>query len=443
MARTPKIRGIFRFWWKVRSNYWFVPALVIGGCVGLAYLMLILDATLPHSSVIHLSWVYTRDPNGARALLSVISQSMMTVAGVVFSITVVALTMASNQFGPRVLKSFARDTGNQVVLGVFLGTFLYGILVMRRVEGSDGHKFVPSLSVAFGIFLAMISVAVLVYFIHHFIVEIQAETIVAAVTHDLYATIDQLFPDDIGHGGHQRQPPQPIHLDHSALQEVCSDDEGFVLSIDSERVLRLAIDCDALVRLEVKPGVFTTDRTVLARFLAKPEHHDRLCRELVACFSVGAQRTYDQDLGFALDQLGLIAVRSMSPALNAIGSAEDAIDWLRAAFVRLGNRDIPSGYRYDNGGRLRVIAPTWDLHAVVAYVLDPIRQVSQTNPSFILHTIRALAEAAALARNPVMRDALYDQIRRFGDAAVDFPQESDRRRLRTTVASLLQQQRSA
>ena len=86
--------------------------------------MLLADDLLPTQYIVHLSWVYTRDPAGARALLSVISQSMITVAGVVFSVVVVALTLASNQFGTRVLKSFAHDTGNQVVLGTFLGTFL-------------------------------------------------------------------------------------------------------------------------------------------------------------------------------------------------------------------------------------------------------------------------------------------------------------------------------
>jgi uncharacterized membrane protein len=442
VSRHEKLRLARRVWASIRSNYWFVPTLIIAGCVGLAYGMLVLDVILPQKLILRLGWVYTRDAAGARALLSVISQSMITVAGVVFSITVVALTLASNQFGTRVLKSFARDTGNQIVLGTFLGTFLYCLLVMRRVE-SEHQAFVPSISVAVGIFLAMASVAVLVYFIHHVILEIQAENVVSAVTDDLFETIDFVFPETLGKGAYKPQPSPRPSVNLEGMQEVCSQKEGFIRSIDSEKVLQVAVKHEALIQILLLPGAFVTRRTVLARFKLARGSKEKLQEELASCFDIGRHRTYDQDLGFAFDQLALIAVRSMSPAINAVGTAEDAMDWLKAALVRLGEREIPSGYRHDDQNRLRVITPTWDLDALMEEVLDPVRQSAQSNPGFILHTIKALAQAAELCRNPSLRTALEEHIRRFGGTAGGFAQDIDKANIRSTVERLLQDRRAS
>lgn len=427
--------GLLRVWNRLRGSYWFVPALMIAGCAALAYGMIALDRSLGMKYVVHLSFVYTRDPNGARDLLSVISQSMMTVAGVVFSITVVALTLASSQFGTRVLKSFARDTGNQVVLGTFLGTFIYGLLVMRRVEG----HFVPALSVAVGIFLAVAGVAVLVYFIHHVINEIQAENVVAAVARDLYGTMDVLFPEEIG----QESPPaqESLNAQEAALieqsgTEVPSRREGFVLDIAADELLKLAVSNDAVVRLLVMPGDFVTRQTVLAKFWCEGSSSERLAEKLAGTVSIGRQRTYDDDLGFGLQQLSLIAVRSLSPAINAVGTALDAIEQLQASLIRIGGRRIPSPYRRDRKGNLRVITPAWNFSALLDSVLDPIRHAAARNPTVVAEAMSALATAASQARNRELRRLLLEHVERFADAGALFDQELDRRRVRDLQRTL-------
>lgn len=439
MTWNPRL--LRQLWTRLRSTYWFLPAAIISGCVGLAYGMLELDAVLPQRAILQLGWVYTRDPAGARALLSVISESMITVAGVVFSVVVVALTLASNQFGTRVLKSFARDSGNQIVLGTFLGTFLYGVLVMRRVE-SEHHQFVPSLAVAVCIFLAMASVAVLVYFIHHVIMEIQAENVVAAVARDLFGTIDSVFPESLGHGAYTLQPESHPHIELPDAHRVCSDIDGFIRTIDSDRALDLAIRHDSMIEVVPLPGTFVTLHSVLARF-SGTKNNEHVAKALLSCFDIGKQRTYEQDLSFAFDQLSLIAVRSMSPAINAAGAAEDAVTWLKSGLIRLGDRKIPSGYRYDNNNRLRVVTPTWELQRLLDHVLGPIRDVAHSHPDFVLHTILALGDVAHITHNPVLIRALQDHIQRFADIADEFPQEADKRSIRNAARGLLRQARSA
>ena len=378
-----------RLWSHLRSTYWFLPALVIAGCVALSYGMLAADNYFPSKYITHLGWVYTRDPSGARDLLSVISQSMITVAGVVFSIMVVALTMASNQFGTRVLKSFARDAGNQCVLGTFLGTFLYGILVMRRVESAT--NFVPSLSVAVGIFLAAASVIVLVYFIHHVIAEIQAENVVAAVSDDLYETMDSVFPESVRTNEFGEGSPQELALLGTIGQRVSNPKEGFVLDVNYDKLVHLAIKNNSVVRLHVLPGDFAREGCPLATFWAdKKPSSSGFSSSIRSCIPIGRQRSYEGDIGFGLQQLGLIAVRSLSPAINAVGAAMDANDRLIASLIRLGRREIPSPYRRDDSGKLRVISPAWDLESLIGDVLNPIRYAAAANPTVVAQMMRGL-----------------------------------------------------
>ncbi len=156
-----------------------------------------------------LGWIYTRGPDGARAVLSTIAGSMITVAGVVFSVTIVALSLASNQFGPRLLRNFMRDRGNQIVLGTFVATYLYCLLVMRTVQGMDGSQFVPHLSVTVAILMAVASLGVLIYFIHHVAVSIQAPELIANVAHELHEAIDRLFPEELGYAPRKRRTSKP------------------------------------------------------------------------------------------------------------------------------------------------------------------------------------------------------------------------------------------
>ena len=441
---APRIK-ILRLWNSLRSAYWFVPALVIAGCVGLAYLMIEIDLLLPSDYVKHLSWVFTRDPSGAREMLSVISESMITVAGVVFSVTVVALTLASNQFGTRVLKSYARDVGNQIALGTLLGTFLYCIVVMRRVE-SRYVTFVPSVAVAAGIFLAMLSVAVLVYFIHHAIQEIQAENVIAAVAKDLYETMDTLFPEQLGEGVPLSE--EPLNAIEAALieadgMEICTDREGFVREIDSDRLLRIATYHDIVVRLMVRPGEFVPQRTVIARVLGEIGNADQIRKELKHAIRIGGQRSYQDDVSFGLEQLSLIAVRSLSPAINAVGTALDALERLNASFIRLGERKIPSPYRRDEKGTLRVVTCDWGFRRILNRVLGPVRDAVIRNPSVVNELLRGLGETIARVRNPELRQALVEHLELFAATGSNFALEADRRRLRETYESVRRRDEAA
>jgi uncharacterized membrane protein len=184
------------------------------------------------------------------------------------------------------------------------------------------------------------------------------------------------------------------------------------------------------LRLQVSTGDFVRDRTVMLCFWAERAVDDGWDDKLRGALSIGAQRSYEDDIGFGLDQLGLIATRSLSPAINAVGTAQDAIARLIASFVRLGNRKIPSPYHRDDQGRLRVVEQHSNFQHILSRVLDPMRSAASANPAVMIRIIRDLTNAIPEVANPEIRDAMVLELEKFTAASGNFSQESDRRQVR-------------
>ena len=227
------------FWYRSTTSYWFLPALILLGAVILSFVTLTIDEWAGSGWVTRWRWIYSHDPAGARATLSTVAGSMITVAGVVFSITIVVLTLASNQFGPRLIRNFMLDKGNQVVLGVFTSTYLYCLLILRRIQAVENATFVPSLSLTVAILLAVLSIAFLIYFIHHVTTFMQVESVVNSVSHELHETLDRLFPDFAD------QSTGPERGERPALEEpVCTipiAQSGYVQAVDYAGLVEAAV----------------------------------------------------------------------------------------------------------------------------------------------------------------------------------------------------------
>ena len=203
---------IFRKWDSVRSSFWFLPTIMASGAMAMAFATVAMDKPVTNWLTLNWDWAFTGGAEGASALLGAIAGSMITIAGVVFSMTLVALSLASSQLGPRLLRNFMRDTTTQTVLGTFVATFLYCLIVLRTIRRAEEILFVPHLSVTLSVLLAVVSVGVLIYYIHHVSVSIQVNEIVARVGEELIAGIERLFPESIG-GGAPRIPTEPLDAD--------------------------------------------------------------------------------------------------------------------------------------------------------------------------------------------------------------------------------------
>jgi uncharacterized membrane protein len=164
----------------LKGSLWFIPTLLVLGAFALAFVTVVVDRRFEGSRAQATWFLFGVGAEGARGVLSAIAGSIITVTGVVFSITIVALQLASTQYSPRVLRTFLEDRANQVVLGVFIATFTYSLLILRTVRGEsdDLDAFVPSISVSTALLLGIVSVGLLIFFINHIAQSIRASVII-------------------------------------------------------------------------------------------------------------------------------------------------------------------------------------------------------------------------------------------------------------------------
>lgn len=409
-----------KLWDSLHSSYWFIPTLMAVGSIVLSIAMLNLDRA---GNVPSWGWIYTGGTDGARSLLSSVASSMVSVVATAFSITIVALQLASSNFGPRLLRNFMQDTGNQIVLGTFISTFIYCLLVLRTIhsEGAEYEEFVPQLSVTVGTGLAIVSIGVLIYFIHHASTIIQASHVITQVSGDLDKTIDKLFPEKLGEDK-ANQPRQvaeiPANFDAEA-SPIKATRDGYLQAIDDDELMKIARHYDLLIRLKTRPGKFIVKGSDLAMVLPGERVNQNLKQQINDAFVLGKERTEYQDVEFPIEQLVEIALRAISPGINDPFTAIRCIDRLGAGLSRLAQRDFPSSYRYDNDHNLRVIALGVTFEELVDSAFNQIRQYSKSDVAVTIRLLEAIACIAAFTRNSKQREAL----RRHGEMILNSSRE--------------------
>lgn len=390
-----------KLWDSLHSSYWFLPSLMALGGMALAFATLALDQT-DKVETGKLSWIYQGGPEGARGLLSAVAGSMVTVAATAFSITIVALQLAASNFGPRLLRNFMQDTGNQVVLGTFIATFLYCLLVLRTIRGENYNLFVPQLSVTIGIILAIASIGVLIYFIHHASTSIQASHIIATVADELERAIDRLFPEEIGQGKPRYQPKVeelPPDFDANA-RPIRATKTGYLQAIDDKTLLNIACQYNLLLHLESQPGEFVVKGNVLMLVYPGKQVNQSLVDQINSTFLLGKERTEQQDIGFPINQLVEIALRALSPGINDPFTAIRCIDRLSAGLSCLAEREFPSPYRYDNHHHLRIVAKPVTFEQLIDLAFSQLRHYGQSDVVVMKKLIEATAQIARRSCHP-------------------------------------------
>ncbi|WP_366519138.1 DUF2254 domain-containing protein [Natronocella acetinitrilica] len=423
---------LFKYWNLVRSSFWFVPSLMASGAVALVFASVAVDEPLTDWLAVNLGWTFRGEAEAASAVMEVIAGSMITIAGVVFSMTLVALSLASSQLGPRLLRTFMRDTSTQVVLGTFIATFVYCLLVLRLIRRAEEVEFVPNLSVSLGVLLAVASVGVLIYFIHHVSVSIQANEIAGRIGKELIQKIDQLFPEEIGQEG------QPGKTDLSNVKfieafdrdakPVAADKDGYLQSIDGGALLALAMEKDFVVRLQRKPGNYIVAGLPLLLISPGSRVTDDLAKEVNSYFVMGDQRTTGQDIEFSVNQLVEMAVRAQSTGLNDPFTAIACVDLLGSALCRLAARDMPSPFRHDCRNQLRLIARADTFVDFVDAAFNQIRQYSRSSAAVTIRLLETIAVIAEFVHRPEDRAILLLHARMIAQGAKEeLPEKEDRR----------------
>ncbi|MEO5987003.1 MAG: DUF2254 domain-containing protein [Candidatus Limnocylindria bacterium] len=337
----------------IRQSLWFVPGLWVVGCTIAAFSLVVLDTATPELAS-ELPLVFGGGPEGARGLLSSIASSMITVAGVVFSITIVALQLASSQYSPRVLRSFMRDRPSQIVLGSFIGAFVYAILVLRtiRSEQEGSSAFVPALAVTGAIVLSLVALAMLVYYIHHIATRMQASQITAAVATE---ALDEVARQRRAADEH----PQPAIRSRPSGEPtsfVPATRSGYLQYVEADALVEIAAEHRMTIRLEAAPGDWVQQHTPLFGFW-DAEPSDEIAQRLHRHVAVGTERVMHQDPGFGIQQLVDIAVKALSPGINDPTTAINGIHRITEILVAAGRAGFVPQEHTDDEGTVRLVMP--------------------------------------------------------------------------------------
>ena len=403
------------------SSYWFLPSLMAVAASGLAFGTIQIDGALAEDPA--LPWIYSGGVEGARAVLGTLAGSMITVAGVVFSITIVAMSLASQQFGPMLLRNFMHDRRNQFVLGAFVATFVYCLFVLRSVRGrEDGADFVPHLSTTIAIVMGLASIGVLIVFIHHIARSIRVESVLARVSDDLSSSVDRLFPEHVG------EPGRKVDLTAIAEREaadVTADRDGYILALDDDLLMGCAEDRDVVVEVLARPHDFVVAGMALFRVRPADRHDDQLAQALRDALVLGTDRTTAQDVRFGFDQLVQLALRALSPSLNDPLTAKDVIDRIVSMIAMIVRRGMPLGLRYDGRGALRVIAPAVTFEELLERGLEPIRRSGAGDVVVVRHLLEGATKLGASVRDPGHRALLHAFVTRTMESAEGAMRPSD------------------
>ena len=411
---------VAKWWESLRTSYWVMPALMCTGAVLLAFLTQEIDQRITLNAESQFRFLYSGGPDGARAVLSTIAGSMITVAGVTFSITIVALATASSQFGPRILRNFMRDTANQIVLGTFLATFVYCLMVLRTVRGVDDFRFVPQVSVFTGLVLALLSISVLIYFIHHIAESLHVSSVIDGVGRELEDEIEEIFPETVGQTA-QVEPDRESGCSYRdrPTNVIESTVSGYIVGIDDGQLIRLAQQHDAVLELIERPGSFIFPGCPLIKIYPRSSVDEELTHELNSAILVQVQRTPTQDIGFLFDELVEIALRALSPGVNDPQTAITCIHWLSAGFSKLGQRRPPSEFRYDEEHELRVITVAVTFEGLFKRAFDQLTHAARRDGYVLGALMKAMLAIAPAVEGDQQRKALLDQAAMLNQTARD------------------------
>lgn len=402
---------------RVRDSFWFLPTVcTVAAVVGVEALVAV-DRREPDGGWSLGGLLLEVGAEGSRGMLSAIATSMLAAAATSFSITIAVLALTSSTYGPRLVRNFLADRGNQLVLGVLVAVAVYALLALRHIRvldaGSDDSAFVPHLAVNVAVLLAVAGVGALVYFIHHVSVSIQVSTLSTRVRSTLAGLVDDLYPEDQPAGA--RHLDAPLVPDADAV-EVPSEGDGYVQVVDGARILRTAAERALRVHVLVAPGDYCLAGEAVAR-VAAPEGADgalagaalAAARSAVhAAVALGPSRTPDQDVRFAIDQHVDLAARAMSPGVNDPITALNALDDLSAGLARLAARPAPPTALVDDDGVPRVQLTRPIVPDLLTEVVDLLGAVAGGQPTVARHLVLVLERVARAARDDATVDVACD-----------------------------------
>jgi len=346
MKLGARLIQLYRHLW---TSYWCIPVAILAVAMLLAGVTTGLDHLFARQIRPENFYLRPLEPETARVVLSMIAGSIIGVAGVVFSITMVAVSFASGTFGPRLIGNMMRDRGSQVSLGCFIGTFVFALIVLRFVRtGADGGEvFVPYVSVGTAMALAICCMGVLIYFIHHVPETINIELIIAKLGRALKAGIEERFADT-GQGPVELRTETGYwydDVDKADAVHIHAAGDGYIQALDLRKLDDIASDENLRIEILRRPGAFVTTAHPVAAVWHDGDPGKDVHSRVRGCFALGASPTVNQNIEFVADQLVEIIARALSPGINDPFTAIACINWLQVGILHFaGNESLSDSF---------------------------------------------------------------------------------------------------
>lgn len=386
-------------WDAMRSSFGFLTGVAMALGLVLGFLLPSVDAALELDDAPVFGFA---DPDVGRSLLQTVATATVSVAGLSFSVTVVAFTLASSQLSPRVLRTFRADRLSQATLACLLGTFIYCLAVLIRLGSAEEGGSVPNLSITLAVVLAVVAFGMFAAFIAHIVSMLQPSSIIDGIRETGRRQLESPYPAGVGEpaDGAAAQHALARTSDGCAAVPVRADGEGYVSTLYATRLVTAAAGCDAIVVQRVQIGEYVTPKLALADvWCSDGDARDALVATARAAFVLGRQRTPVQDPAFPLRQLADIALKGLSPGINDPTTAQNAIEALTSLLIRSTTGQQPSRFRADEHGVVRFVALPPGLDDLVRLGFEQVRVFAASDPAVSRRLLVLLAQVDAAARS--------------------------------------------
>ncbi|HVT11272.1 MAG TPA: DUF2254 domain-containing protein [Fimbriimonadaceae bacterium] len=420
--------------YNLRGGF-LVRPLIITLALGFVGAMLsFLEESIPSLSAGVPRWLFPShsDSQVAQVILGGIATSVMTVVSIVFAILLMTLTLASMQFSPRIIVSFAKDRVTQWTLGIFLGTFTYCIAALPAAH-TYPQRFEPVLTVVGAMFLALMCVAWLLFFIHHISQAISVNHIVDRIAMETEEMIREMMPNPASHSRLSILEAPHARGDGTPL---ASDISGYVRYVDTNRLLALAKSHRFAIHVVRRVGHFVPAGVTLLTVTKAHKLTPELETELRSAFDIGPTRTLQQDVEFGILQIVDIALKAISPAVNDPTTAVSCVDQLCRILICFAGREPIEDGLYDPPGVLRVAVPWLGLERLVDSAFEQIRMYAKGDVAVSLRLLRALGDIGATVPERSTREVLAERGRRIVAGAAERVGNEEIKEMRIRLAEL-------
>lgn len=363
---------------RFRGSLFYVPMLYVAGAIVLAHVLLYVDLQITERDF-RLPTIFASTVDSARSLLSAIASATITFAGIAFSLSILMIQIASQQFSPRVLYSFFRDPFSKRIMGIAVGTFTYCLLILRLVRQpveENGPPIIPSISVMLAVALGVITVLAILAFINHSAHSMEVSEIVRRITEEEHGNIERICAKAAGEG--DPVPVEGAMPDGSPLTVRAAED-GWVEGISVKRLLT-AVPPGGIARLETGAGMFVTRDAPVCTIFPAPEETHEAAETVRAAIRVGRTRTMEQDLALGFRQLVDIALRALSPGINDPTTANEVLVHLGTLLHNLLMRDLPPRIVAGEDGRRLFRTKDMSHRDYVDLAFDQIRLAAGEQP---------------------------------------------------------------